>query len=255
MLAMPISITVALFTATLVAPQNITPDRVPLRSDNMPKPFDDWFGIYRQSKKTGYRNMKFVEETTAAGKQYVVHQLDVGRFNDGKNTVQYRESARWAFSSSEPYVLESIQIEEKTGSDTSTVTITRQADGTLETVQKSGKARERKRNLGKIDYTLADVFALNSWARLRPAVDDELKYRHFSVDRMGVNLLHVQVRSKQTKKIDGKNRVVTEFDQLNLVTRRRTMYHIDDQGEVRDMRVAGEWEFRRESADQAKRLD
>lgn len=223
------------------------PRRLPVPRDLLETGQTTWYGIYFGKTKVGWA-LRQIGPLEKRGERflrsrYVLHM----RTKSGKQVKTTRVERRKIFDLAPPRALRSASVHTHRGAFEKQVVVSRSPDGLVATITE-GDERRRLPVRGALP-TFADETTPAAWLRSRPAVGATLRYHTFDVSGLRIG--------SSTLRITGHADAERRHLRADLVTaagdRDRVVY--DASGILLSTKMMGLLEARRESREQAQRLD
>ncbi|MDJ0523703.1 MAG: transglutaminase-like domain-containing protein [Planctomycetota bacterium] len=241
---LPLTALFLLCTASAVRADDEAPRRLAIPADMIASGRTTWYGIYFGQTKVGWA-LKQVGPLEKRGdrflrSRYVLHMRTKSRGQTKTTRIERRK----IYEPTPPYALRGASSVVRRGEFTKRVVVRRDG-GRLTAEITEGDERRRLPVKGALP-TFADETTPGSWFRATPAVGAELRYHTFDLSslRIGASTLRVTGRSGSGFRAD----LVSAAGD-----RDRVVY--DASGALVSTKMMGLMEARRETREQAQRLD
>jgi hypothetical protein len=242
--------------AALTGQTDKTPD--PVRLDFTAKEVDDscdneWFGIYFQGKKIGYFNTtraKVTEDGKTYYRETLVMNMKLQSFNQ-KSELKVNQ-VYW-FEAKPPYRLMKADYSHVDDKVTETFKLVHKGKGYDVTIVTAGV--ESKKHVKDIDFTLADSFSSEVWLKRKPKKGDSVTTRDLEIEKLKTELSTTTLVDTKESVVNGVKVVFHEVKTLNHASNITSESRYDDKGHLISGNIAGIFEMRRETEEQAKNTE
>jgi hypothetical protein len=219
----------------------------------------DWYGIYlhveqaglaKEAMKLGYAK-ETLERIAKPGKPGYHSKLELvakTAANGVKNELRFTEE--FEYDDRPPYALRWARSTQTDGKSTREVRITRTDKGFDVVTCSAGE--ERKKQIGPLDYTLADSITPELWLRRGARINDEVVTRTLDLDELRIDKEIRKLRRTTTSLTNGVKVVYHEVDFSAPREKLTGLERYDHQGHILSGTLGGVFEDRLEPEKQAK---
>jgi hypothetical protein len=215
---------------------------------------NDWFGIYAENQKIGFMQDAFEKVTNKGKTIYRVSlqaQMKLVALGE-KGEVKIEQ--RLDFDSRAPFAMVGGVLSADDGRSIKRISVERTDTGFEATIS-IGKVTQKKQ-IGRLDFTMADVVSPNVWLKNGPARHTSIACRDFSFENL--NLSTIAYKLLDTRQIvegGAKSTVfVVEKAEHHAHATVTSTIHFDRNTRMLSGQIAGMFEFRRESEAEARKI-
>lgn len=210
----------------------------------------DWYGVYFNDKKIGYFTSKREKAEGGKVRDSIEMKLKIASFGKKDEMTLTQEML---FEEAAPYRLLRAESATLSGAVSVKTVVEKVEKGYAATVT-TGKI-ETKKDLGDIDFTLADAMASELWMRGAPKERDTITYRDFSLEDLKVDLQTTKILERKVSLVKGVNVEFVEVETVSHRSKKLAMKTLhDEKGRLLSGTIAI-FELRRETEAQAKNTE
>jgi hypothetical protein len=213
----------------------------------------DWYGAYVKDKKMGYIKSALTRLGGKDGPEYRVTLLlrVVGR--SAGEQLDLEDHQEEDFEGRPPYRLLRARSRERAGKASQESTLTRTDKGFHLTTRSNGQ--ETSKDVPPLDFTLADVLAVEVWMNSRPAIGATLLTHDLNFDDMRLDRERRTLLAAKRVRVRGVPVTYYEVESLSLRHKIKTLERYDAKGVLLSGRIGGAFEMRLEPEKQAKNVE
>ncbi len=229
------------------------PTRLALSSQDLDQSLGtDWFGIYLLGKKVGYG--KAVRTRLEGPQKGFRISLEGDMTVVSLGAQQHVKIAQaLEFDPEAPYAFRRGTSLEDARSSVKKTTVTRTETGFEASQSADGETKTKQ--LGKLDFTLADALTPTLWVRRGPKVGDQITSRDFDFDQLKLEAQRRKVLAVKTSLAEGVKMTYREVEMTTAKINLPMLERYNQQGRLLSGKMAGLVELRSESEAQAKNIE
>lgn len=228
--------------------------RLPVTEKNLQEAMGtEWFGVYLKGKKIGYARTTF--EKTKANAIDVYRSSMHLKVKATASGVPFELDIKEEldFDVKAPHALFGGFLHQQQGNAKQSVTLARTQQGFVSTTTANGQVE--KKEVAKLDYTLSDSMTGSLWVQQQPKVGDKISSLSFDFDKLKTDIEHFKVLSIRESRAKGVNVTWYEVEVDVPSSGIKMLQRLDSKGTMLSGQVAGVFELRLETEEQAKNLD
>ncbi len=248
-----LSLVLIFLSLTFAAAAQEQPVRLPLAVKDIEAALDlDWYGVYFQGKKIGYVHASRTRE----GKGDAVFFRET--FRMAMKLVSFGQKAEITasqvldFDGKAPFALRGANGAEADGKNKQLFKLTRQEKG-FALAHTTGKVT-RTRQVGPLDYTLADAMTAEMWLKAGRKVGDRILTKGFDLKDLELPLSSHKILAQKTSLVGGVKVEYFEVDTFLHKEKISVLARYDRAGRMLSGNLAI-FELRRETEEQAKNTE
>jgi hypothetical protein len=229
------------------------PLRIALDAKDIPAPHVEWYGIYINGTKGGYLRQEFGR--SGEGKDAVCFTDQTGMIQlvaMGKK-VAMELSERMEFDAAPPFAFHGARNSMTQEGNAKVIELSRTASGLSAKVSAGGETRTLERPAP--DFTLADALTIERWFQSPRAAGDKMSVRGFNVDKLESDPHTYTILSRKETLVSGVKTVWYEASGESELRGDEGVARVDSKGLVISIVLGGMFEGRRETEEQAKKIE
>ncbi|MBI3407295.1 MAG: lasso peptide biosynthesis protein [Planctomycetes bacterium] len=206
----------------------------------------DWYGVYLDGTKVGFMRAGL----NKGDNRYVESMAMTLKLVSNEQKVEVNFAQTLRFDNKAPYMLLDGELQIKAGGSTQKITLTKTEKGYKASAQTGDATNVIP--VGKIEYSLADSMAQETWLKKEPRQGAEIVTRELDMEKLEIQPQKCTLLSTKDSLVGGVNVRYFEVKTLNLKTKVDLLARYDNQGKLLSGVMADKFEIRRETEEQAK---
>ena len=230
----------------------------PVRLDITVKDIDDsleneWFGLYFEGKKIGYINSSRAKATEDGKTVYREKLLMSMKLVSFMQKTEIKIEQTYVFDSKPPFRLLKCDYRHVDDKVTETIKLVHKGKGYDVTIKTAGV--ESKKHVTNIDFTLADTISSEIWLKRKPKKGTSITTSDLEVQKLEMESSTTTLLDTKDTVVNGVKLVFHEVKTVNHQSNITSESRYDDKGHMISGTIAGLFEMRRETEEQAKNTE
>jgi Transglutaminase-like superfamily len=212
----------------------------------------DWFGIYFQGKKIGYFNSRLTKIEEGGRNYYREKSFMTMKLQSFGQKSELKFTETYDFDAQPPFRLayaDYVRIDDKVQTRHTLVAQGQDYEATIVV----GKEKQKKK-IANLDYTLADAMATELWIKQKPKTGDKITTPDLDLDDLEIQQSTATLQDTKDALVNGVKVVFHDIRSVSNKTNVTSDSKYDDQGHLLSGTLAGVFELRRETEEQAKNI-
>jgi len=244
-------IVAGLFWSAPTALAQPEPTRLDLNVQEIDKALEnEWFGLYMEGKKIGYLNSTRAKVTENGKTVYRETTLMNMKLLSAFQKSELKVEQTMDFDNAAPFRLLRGSFVHSDGKISQRITLTAKGKGYEVVITLGGN--EQKKDIGDLDYTLADSMGSELWVQRKPKKGEKITTRDLDMDELKIHLVTTTLLESKESLVNGVKVLFHEVSSLNHSKSITSESRYDEKGRLISGTVAGLMEMRRETEQQAK---